>query len=149
MNDDGTAVVGASEPNVDYVETYAPVETRTQPRDAFVMKSIPQVQFMPPPEDKTAPKDTVDLKFLPPADSVVPKFTGSFVKAPEDKAIGFEWDVRGPITNPASFYLQGASIENVSRARELDQSQGIWRSKMLGKSWSKMTALVWAIKCLE
>jgi hypothetical protein len=96
------AVVGSGEANpVDY-STYggvydAPVANNNG-RDAFVINSEPNV------------------KFLPPVDSVVPKFTGGFVKGAEhgkEDAFVADSDVKGPITNPAAYYLQGANIENV------------------------------------
>jgi hypothetical protein len=97
------AVVGSGEANpVDYSTYgggYDASVANTNGRDAFVINSEPNV------------------KFLPPVDSVVPKFTGGFVKGAEhgkEDAFVADSDVKGPITNPAAYYLQGANIENVS-----------------------------------
>uniref|UniRef100_A0A915CWM6 Uncharacterized protein n=1 Tax=Ditylenchus dipsaci TaxID=166011 RepID=A0A915CWM6_9BILA len=67
-------------------------------------------------------KPAVEVKLqgqfvLPPAESVVPKMTGSIEKSPVEKwntKFGAEKDnFGGPITNPAAYYMEGASLEDI------------------------------------
>uniref|UniRef100_A0A7E4VIH1 ShKT domain-containing protein n=1 Tax=Panagrellus redivivus TaxID=6233 RepID=A0A7E4VIH1_PANRE len=70
--------------------------------DAFVINE--------PMEQQAAPQ------FQAPADSVVPKFTGSFLKGVEfPSAADAKEDVEDSVavSNPAAFYLEGANLENL------------------------------------
>jgi hypothetical protein len=119
MPQDFKAAPEAQKPEFDYASLFSgqqlfPIIEETNPensqakQDAFLVKNAPDTK-----EESTL--------FVPPPNGMKPKFTGSFIKGVEEpvaenetvSAVGGIETEEGPITNPASYYLEGMDFSKI------------------------------------